>query len=275
MANNNEIMVTMDTFQLPDMTSGLGFSADDLAEDMEGLRPSFGKVKIPGGGVLQFELPSDDPENPDYAKTLEGVLLYNHASNAYWQEGSEYDENSIPLCSSVNGICGIGNPGGVCEECVLNQYNTAPDGKGKACKNMRVLYLLRDGEFMPLHLSLPPTSLRPFNDFYNTAFASRRRATYGSVIQIGLKRVENGPNLYSVATFKKLFDFTGEKLAEAIQCANGFREQIKLYNQQRAANNEDRQDEEISSDEHYVMHDDGDSFSINNVIDGDRDDLPA
>ena len=39
---------------------------------------SFPRVKIPGGGSLQFEIPSDDPENPDYTKYIEGVILYNH-----------------------------------------------------------------------------------------------------------------------------------------------------------------------------------------------------
>ena len=32
---------------------------------------------------------------------------------------------------------------------VMNRFGSAPDGsKGKACKNMRVLYLLRSGEYM-------------------------------------------------------------------------------------------------------------------------------
>lgn len=44
------------------------FSSAELAEDMDGLQMSFQRVKIPAGGTIQFELPSDDPENPDYAK---------------------------------------------------------------------------------------------------------------------------------------------------------------------------------------------------------------
>ena len=49
--------------------------------------------------------------NPDYSKTLEGIILFNHPNNAYWPEGSEYDDNSTPLCSSVDGklalICSL------------------------------------------------------------------------------------------------------------------------------------------------------------------------
>ena len=65
-------------FILPEMVDD-SFSSEDIGEDFEGIRLSFRKVKIPGGGALQFEIPGDDPENPDYVKYVEGVILYNHA----------------------------------------------------------------------------------------------------------------------------------------------------------------------------------------------------
>nr|WP_313529436.1 hypothetical protein [Anaerotignum sp.] len=273
--NNTETLGAMQNFQLPDVMADASFSNEDLAEDMDGLQMSFQRVKIPAGGALQFELPGEDPENPDYAKTLEGVILYNHASGTYWQEGSEYDENTAPLCSTVDGKVGIGEPGGSCAICPFNQFGTGKDGKGKACKNTRTLYLLRDGDYLPIQVTLPPTSIRPFNDFYNVAFATKRRATYGSVVQIGLKRMDNG-NLYSVATFKKLYDFSGEKLAQVKSCAENFREQIKMMLQQRAADTEVRCEDGMSIDDGYVMQDDGDGFCITaDIIDGDREVLPA
>lgn len=61
----------------------------------------------------------------------------------------------------------------VCQLCEMNQYGTDQSGgKGKACKNMRTLYILRSGEAMPIQLSLPPTSLSPFSEFVNMAFAT-------------------------------------------------------------------------------------------------------
>lgn len=274
--NNTEALAIMENFQLPDTLADAAFSREDLAEDMDGLQMSFQRVKIPSGGALQFELPGDDPENPDYTKTLEGVILYNHSSGAYWQEGSEYDENSTPLCSTLDGKVGIGDPGGSCAVCPFNQFRSAPDGKGgKACKNMRVLYLLRDGDYLPIQLTLPPTSIRPYSDFQNVAFASKRRATYGSVVQIGLKRMDNG-NLYSVATFKKLYDFSGEKLAQVVACAESFREQIKMMLQQRAADTEVRCEDGLLAEDGYVVQEDGDGFCITSgAIDGDREELPA
>lgn len=227
-------------FLLPTMLEG-DFSSDEIAEDSDGLQMmSFPRVKIPAGGQLQFEVPTEDPDNPDYTRALEGVILYNHAACSLWPEGSEYDEDTKPLCSSVDGKTGIGEPGGACETCPMNVFGSAGDGgRGKACKNMRHLYLLRSGEYMPLLVSLPPTSIKPFKEFLNKAFVYRRRTTYGSLVQISLKKENNG-NDYSVATFRLLRDFQGEELAQIRAYANAFKEQVKAINIQRAIINEEQ-----------------------------------
>ena len=93
---------------------------------------------------------------------------------------------------------------------------------------------------MPLLVSLPPTSIRPFKEFLNRAFVYRQRATYGSLVQIGLKKDSNGSNDYSVATFRLLRDFQGEELAQIRAYANVFKGQIKTINIQRALINEEQ-----------------------------------
>lgn len=272
----NAMMETQKEFILPAMVDN-DCAAMDVSEDYEGLRLTFPRVKIPGGGNLQFEIPSDDPENPDYTKYIEGVILYNHDTCAYWPEGSEYDDNVTPLCSSVDGKKGYGAPGGICATCALNQYGSVEKGKGKACKNMRNLYILRSGEYMPMLLSLPPTSLRPYSDFVSATFAARRRPIFAGVVQIGLKRVDNGSNTYSVATFRLVQRFEGEKLLQIKQYADGFREQIKNMNLQRAAEAELGNGEPICDaiDSGYQSTDDGEHFCISeNPIDGNHDALP-
>ncbi len=229
-------------FQLPALVDNT-FTSEDLADDMEGLQMSFQRIKIPSGGNLVFEIPTDAPENPNYEKTIEGVLIFHHDSNAYWPEGSEYDENTAPLCSSVDGKHGIGEPGGSCAVCALNQYGTAAEGRGKACKNMRSLYLLQSGECVPIQISLPPTSLKPFKNFINQAFLLRRRPSYGSVIQIGLRKENTGGNDYSVATFRLLQNFDGEQLAQIRSYAESFKEQIKLTLQRRAEMTREQMDD--------------------------------
>ncbi len=271
-------MATACAFNLPTM-AGLDFGNDDLADDMEGLTLSFPKVKIPSGGALQFEMPTGDPENPEYTRFLQGIILFHHASGAYWPEGCEYDDNTVPLCSTVDGKQGYGTPGGACAACELNRYGTATDGKGKACKNMRVLYLLQDGDYIPVQLSLPPTSLRPFNDFMNAAFVSRRRPAWSSVVQIGLKRVDNGSNTYSVATFRKVGDLPPEQVGEFRAFVESFRQQAKEMLKSRAelsAARENEDDQYTAANTEYTVADSGDHFCISgaDVIDGEREELP-
>ena len=283
MTYNNETKLTeQNNFKLPAVASS-DFTNEELAEDYDGLQPSFQRIKIPGGGAIQFEVPGDNPDDPDFSKTIEGIIIYNHQTGVYWPDGAEYDDEVTPLCSSVDGKTGYGTPGGACSLCPMNKYGTGTDkngnpSKGKACKNMRHLYILRSGEYMPFILALPPTSLRPFSDFINAAFISRRRPVWSSVVQIGLKRVENGPNTYSVATFRKLYDLDGEQLMQIKQYTEGFRVQIHLMLQQRAIITEERQETESIDidDSRYRIADDGQKFTIASAetIDGSRSRLP-
>ncbi len=276
--NQNNTLVEQERFMLPTAMPEAEFTQEELAEDMEGLQISFPRVKIPAGGALQFEIPSDDPENPDYAKNLVGVILFHHPNNAYWPEGSEYDDNATPLCSSVDGKLGIGEPGGSCAVCALNQFGSAAEGNGKACKNMRVLYLLRSGEFMPLQVTLPPTSLKPFREFMNQSFMLRRRAAYGSVVQIGLKKMSNGKDDYSIATFRRLHDFSGEDLAQIRAYADGFKEQVRMMLQQRATVNETQHDDGCdygSGNMEVLPVDASGRFAYGQTLDGEREALPA
>ena len=47
-------------FQLPAVVDS-SFTSEDLADDMDGLQMSFQRIKIPSGGNLVFEIPTDDP----------------------------------------------------------------------------------------------------------------------------------------------------------------------------------------------------------------------
>ena len=269
---NNNISDAYQDFMLPTALDS-DFSSEDLADDMEGLQLTMQRVKIPGGGNLQFEIRGDDPDNPDYERKLVGVILYHHLANAYWPEGSEYDDNVPPFCQSFDGKQGYGEPGGVCAACAFNQFGSTANGSGKACKNMRQIYLLRSGEYLPLQLSLPPTSLRPFNDFMNLAFVARRRPSYSAIVEIGLKRAESGGYTYSVATFRKVRDLEGEGLAAVKSYAANFKEQVKSLLAQRVENYKSDV-ESLTGTAPLELADNGDHFSYPCVIDGERDELP-
>ena len=269
---NNNVADAYQDFMLPTALDS-DFSSEDLADDMDGLQMTMQRVKIPGGGNLQFEIRGDDPDNPDYERKLVGVILYHHFANAYWPEGSEYDDSVPPLCQSFDGKQGYGEPGGVCAACAFNQFGSTANGSGKACKNMRQVYLLRSGEYLPLQLSLPPTSLRPFNDFLNLAFVARKRPSYTAIVEIGLKRAESGGYTYSVATFRKVRDLDGDNLAALKSYVENFKEQIKTILGQRVENYKSDV-ESLTGTAPLELADNGDHFSYPGVIDGERDELP-
>lgn len=239
MTNENTLAV-MDNFTIQPLTNASPDTVIDDLDDFEGIMMTFPRIKIPGGGSTVFEVPSDDPQKPNNVPAIEGIILYNHNTNAYWEEGSEYDMNTSPVCTSVDGKTGYGDPGGACAECPFNQYGTDTNGgKGKACKNMRSLYILQNNAPLPINLLLPPTSLKAFNDFTRTAFIMRNRKPWGSLVRIELRKESNGSNNYAVATFKLLGDFTGEKLAEVIEYAKVARAGINEMLKQRAINVEE------------------------------------
>ncbi len=277
---NTTTLVERTSFMLPDVAAGSDFSQEELAQDMDGLNIGFRRIKIPSGGQLQFEIPGENPDNPDYSKVLEGVIVYSHNSNGYWPGGYEDEEKNVPpQCQSMDGKLGIGCPGGLCAHCAYNAFGSGPNNKGKACKNMRVIYLLQSGDFMPIQISLPPTSIRPYREFVNAAFIARKRGVCGSVVQISLKKMNNGKDDYSVAVFKRIYDFTGEELAKIRAYADSFKDQVNLILEQRMAENEANVGSEIEVGPVRTMPDNEGHFVVGttvgaSVVNGDRDELP-
>ena len=104
-----------------------------------------------------FELPDGTP-----VKELVGHILYWHNANQYYSKAFGDGEQLPPDCFSSNGI----NPDGgeamqtcSCKDCQFNQYGSAPDGKGKACSNTIRLYVLLDGDVIPVLIKASPSSL--------------------------------------------------------------------------------------------------------------------
>ena len=267
---NNTAIAERSIFVLP-APMDEGFDAADVAEDLEGLELSFPRVKIPGGGVPQFKMPGENPDHPNFVSEIEGVILFNHPSNAYWPEGSEFDENTPPLCQSPDGKQGCGDPGLLCAECGFNQFGSS--GKGKACKNMRMLYILRSEDSIPLQLALPPTSIKPFKNFVNMAFALRRRPVYGSLVKITLKPVSSNGFDYSVAVFNRVRDFTGEELEGIKAYAENFRTMVKASLEQQIQEQETAGAIPTTGEPLELPDNDG-HVSVG-VLDGERDLLPA
>lgn len=182
---------------------GNGVSLSDiLAEEMDGLTPSFERIKIPAGGGVAFEVPGDDPESPDLVKELKAVILYHHPINCYYKE--EYTGgNNPPDCGSMDGHVGIGVETGEikqCAECEFNKFGTGKNG-AKACKQKRRIYIMKQGEALPTILSLPTGSLSEFSK-YVMRLLSKGKKTNSVVTKFTLKKAQNAGGInYSQAMF--------------------------------------------------------------------------
>ncbi|OJF16351.1 MAG: hypothetical protein A6D91_12045 [Bacillaceae bacterium G1] len=220
--SNEKALAVIENFGFPVANT----AADGMDEEMEGLQESleFDRVKIPSGGGLMFEVPSDNPDEPEMVKELVGVIVDHHPVNAYWPE--QYSgQGNPPACSSLDGKVGIGNPGGVCKNCPYNQWGSDPSGSGgKACKNMHRIYLLRQGEMFPLLLTLPPTSIKPFSNYIAKRVVGRSKRSYSVVTKITLKREQNKNGIsYSQAQFSVAGELSPEETAKAAEYAKGIK----------------------------------------------------
>lgn len=217
----NEVAVTNSNFNLVTIE---GEIAEAIAEEMDGLGSiPFDRVKIPSGGGLAFELPGEDEDSPEIEKELIGVILYHHPVNAYWKEKFE-GGNEQPDCSSYDGKVGIDKETGECKDCAscpFNQFGSGENGSGKACKNVHRVYILREGNPVPLVLSLPPTSLKFMRDYIGKKILLKGMRCHQVVTKITLKKEKSQGGIdYSRAVFTYVEKLTPEQIQAAEAMAN-------------------------------------------------------
>ena len=63
-------------------------------DELDGFQLSFDKIKIPAGGTTAFEVPGDDPENPDIEKELKVIIIDQYPVNAYYKEAYDGTETA-------------------------------------------------------------------------------------------------------------------------------------------------------------------------------------
>ena len=195
-----------------------------FAEELDGLTPSFDRIKIPAGGGLAYEVPGDEPDSPDSVKEFKAVILYHHPISCYYKD--DYTGgNNPPDCGSMDGKIGVEAETGCikpCAECECNKFGSGKNG-AKACKQKRRIYVLREGEALPTILSLPTGSLGEFSK-YVMRLLSKGRKTNGVVTRFSLKKAQNSGGInYSQAVFAMDRTLTAEESANIIPLS----EQVK------------------------------------------------
>lgn len=112
----------------------------------------------------------------EQAASLDGVILAIRKTRRH----SIYDQNSqqrVPECLLVQTNPDMGrvvDTGELrsCTTCPYNRWGSAVDdsgkpGRGKACREKRLLLFLRDGDALPIVVAAPPKSIRVVENFKN------------------------------------------------------------------------------------------------------------
>lgn len=160
-----------------------------MKEELDGFGPvSYQRIKIPSGGGLTFEMPTEEGEEPESVPTIDCVILHHHSANSYWENKYE-GGNTPPDCSSRDGKTGVLMETGEvrsCEGCEFNEFGS--DGNAKACKNTRQLFILMEGDPLPMIISVAPSSLTNLKNYIVRHMVGKGRRSYQIITPIGLKR---------------------------------------------------------------------------------------
>ena len=127
-------------------------------------------IKAPSGGGTTWEMTDINGEVTP-TRSMEGVIIATRPYRAYYATSFDEAPNSKPTCKSSNMIIGEGDPGGLCAECALNVWGSAPPFKdgtpsdAKACSERNGILFLRTGEYLPVVVDASPGSLKALKQY--------------------------------------------------------------------------------------------------------------
>lgn len=166
------------------------------------------RVSCPTGGGMLWEVPDiDEEDGVAHIKELTGIVLAFKDPRTYWAKSfDETGGGEIPDCSSPDGKFGFGTPGGDCSKCPMAQFGSinrgGKAGRGQACKQTRVMLLLREDSMLPIVVTIPPTSLRACRKFFMDV-TGRGKPIHGALIGIKLHKAQSRDGIsYSEYSFR-------------------------------------------------------------------------
>lgn len=175
--------------------------------------PKIPKIKPGTNGLL---LDASNPDDEELSE-ISGVIIFGAKQKVYYEAVYDPSKKLPPDCYSHGGKVpdsSIEKPqASTCKACPKNVFETAKMGKGKACRDIRRLFLLLgDSAIMPMQLNVSPTSLKAFDDYLS------KLVTYGySLEEVETKitaKKKSRDDKYVVLTFTKGVQLSEDKPEE-------------------------------------------------------------
>ena len=212
-SSNGADMTPMQSAVLAELESDNGGSYDYVPT----------RIKFPSGGMMAFSVDDTDTIKPP----VKAIIAVSQKARAFWP--AKDTAGQPPLCSSPDGLMGhfdaaseqvkdaatmafrhpaldTLNPEEAagpwpCNGCPLAEWGSGK-GRGRACKDLRRLIVLVEGWTMPAIMTLPPTSIKPFDMYASACARTKGSAYFTGVSRIELSQEANGDGIkFSVAKF--------------------------------------------------------------------------
>lgn len=181
------------------------------------------RIKMPTGGATNWSVENIRGKE-ESVDEIEGIIVEKRPARVFWSEPIEKTGGSSPPdCASDGGDVGVGNPGGNCHRCPMNVFGSdVKGGKGKACKELNLLFLLTREKLLPKLLAITPGSLTTVRK-YLLALVDERLPFYAVTTKFRLERAKNSSGI----SFAKVKPVLGRELEdEEIRAIQTYAENI-------------------------------------------------
>lgn len=187
------------------------FEGKGMAEELANLPITFPRIDIVHGGNAAFNFVDED----DIVKEFQAILIHVESQRAYWptKYGEGGEEDKMPVCYSRDLIKPDPQAEAIqhetCANCPMNQWgsDTKKDGsaaRGKACKEIRRVFMLPAGRLSPYYMPISPANLKPLGKYFQT---SRNK---------GIQKVQSIVTLFSAKNVSNKDGVTYTELALAV-----------------------------------------------------------
>jgi hypothetical protein len=180
------------------------------------------RARILPQGALAFQF----TDTEQTVRSFDGVVVAHHPANILWDRPygtPNVPENErFPACSASDGIVAVPREGFyhqalgheatgderiACATCPYNEWESARligrQGRGKACTNQRIVYLVTEDRQSPVQLTLSSTSI-PVFDEYLLNLLNRGLPVQAVLTRFSQERKTRGTLVWSVVTYEML-----------------------------------------------------------------------